>query len=257
MRPRQALTSADPPWPEGYGLTRLDEVTSTMDVAAAAAGTLMSPTWFLAARQTWGRGRQGKAWQCPEGNFTATLLLRPSCPAPRAALRSFVAALALYDALVLLGVDQSDLALKWPNDVLYRDGKLAGILLESHGLPGQARVEWLSIGIGVNLVAAPPREPTAAFAPVALAPEHIVSPSGFLNLLAPSVAHWEARLRRHGFDPLRAAWLNRAARLGREMTARVGQTTLNGTFETIDGAGNLILRTAKGRQAIAAAEIYF
>ena len=150
-------------------------------------------------------------------------------------------------------------ALKWPNDVLLNGGKVAGILLESIGQGGG--VGHLCIGIGVNLVAAPPRDAVEAGAvpPVALMPETgaRVTAEEFLDALAPSYAHWEAQLTTYGFAPIRTAWLARAAKLGQVITARTGTETITGTFDTIDETGNLVMTTSTGRRAIPAADIFF
>ena len=60
-----------------------------------------------------------------------------------------------------------------------------------------------------------------------------------------------------GFAPVRTAWLARAARIGETMTARTGTREITGTFQTVDEAGNLVLSTAQGRQAIPAADVFF
>lgn len=246
--------STEAGWPAGPGRLVLDEVDSTM--AEAARLRPGQPTWIVARRQTAGRGRRGKAWVDPPGNFAATLCLPVDCPAPEAALCSFVAALALHEALERAGVPAGRLSLKWPNDVLLDGGKLAGILLESEGRGG--RVERLAIGIGVNLAAAPPGEP-GALPPVSLqgATGLTLSPEAFLDHLAPAFAGWHARLAAEGFAPVRAAWLARAARLGQEVTARLPRETLRGTFETLDDTGALVLATAAGRRTVAAGDVFF
>lgn len=237
----------------------LEETDSTNAEGARIAGTLAVPTWILALRQTAGRGRRGRAWADPGGNFAATLVMRPEGSAADAALRSFVAALALHDALATATGRPESLSLKWPNDVLLNGAKVAGILLESAGQGG--RMSPLCIGIGVNLVAAPSR---ASLEPDALEPTSVLSATGaritpeeFLGILAPAFAVWEWRLTDHGFEPLRTAFLDRAARRGEVIRARTGTETLSGTFADIDATGALVLVTAKGRVAVPAAEIYF
>ena len=84
-----------------------------------------------------------------------------------------------------------------------------------------------------------------------------LSPEEFLDLLAPAFAAWEEKLATFGFAPLRSAFLSRAARKGEVVTARTGRETLTGTFADIDATGALVLRTAKGPVAVAAADIYF
>jgi BirA family biotin operon repressor/biotin-[acetyl-CoA-carboxylase] ligase len=177
-------------WPAGVGRQVLATTDSTMAEAARQAGRLDRPTWICALEQTAARGRRGRAWANPPGNFAASLVLRPAGPPAHAALRSFVAALALRDALAAATGRADALALKWPNDVLLNGGKVAGILLESAGAAG--RVDGLVIGIGVNLAAAPDAAGLGpdAVPPVSLAGETgaTIAPAAFLDLLGPTTA---------------------------------------------------------------------
>lgn len=246
-------------WPKDVARHILDTVDSTNAHAFRLAPQSAGPCWILAGEQTAGRGRRARAWDSPRGNFHGTLLLHPTEPASQVALRSFAAALALRDAFVALtGLPQA-FALKWPNDVLLNGGKVAGILLESAGA-GQG-VQHLAIGIGVNLIAAP--DPalmeSGAVPPVTLLAETglRVTPETFLDALAPAYARWEATFTTQGFAPLRAAWLTHAARLGETIRARTGTETREGTLETIDDTGALILRQSHGPVAIPAAEVFF
>ncbi len=236
----------------------LDQTDSTNAEAVRLSGLLSEPTWILARHQTAARGRRGRVWLMPPGNFAATLLMRPSEVPAVVALRSFVAALALYDALVAVTGRAGMFALKWPNDVLLQGGKVAGILLESAGRAGG--VSHLAIGIGVNLTAAPDvgeLEP-GAVRPVALTEAGAsVSPEDFLTHLANAYAGWEDEFLRQGFSAIRERWLSRAARIGEEVTARTGTESIRGRFETIDDRGALVLATADGRRAIPAAEVFF
>ncbi|MBT8155830.1 biotin--[acetyl-CoA-carboxylase] ligase [Epibacterium ulvae] len=246
-------------WPVGYGKRVLVEVDSTLDEAARIARDLTGPEWILALKQTKGRGRRGRDWKDPKGNFAATLVMRPEGNPAKSALRSFVVALALYDAVEAVTGRSEKLSLKWPNDVLLNGGKLAGILLESSG--AGTSVEHLFIGIGVNLMETPMKEwlePQAVW-PVSVHGETgvQVTPEQFMDVLAEAYARYEQQFQTFGFEPIRQAWLQRAARLGEVITARTGQEEQEGTFETVDGEGNLVLNTAKGRVTIAAADIFF
>jgi BirA family biotin operon repressor/biotin-[acetyl-CoA-carboxylase] ligase len=237
----------------------LGQTDSTNAEAARLAPSLTAPAWIMAHRQTAARGRRGRTWAMPDGNFAATLVMKPPERPEIVALRSFVAALALYDAFVAVTGRAEPFALKWPNDVLLNGGKVAGILLESAGQG--AGVAHLAIGIGVNLIAAPAAgqvEP-GALRPVSLLAETgtRVTPEDFLNALAPAYAAWEAIFTAQGFAPIRAAWLARAARIGQPLTARTGAETTLGTFETVDDSGALVLQTAQGRRAIPAADVFF
>ena len=243
-------------WPIGYGRALFDSLPSTNAAALAADG----PIWIMARSQTAGRGRRARVWESPVGNLYASLCLHPADPPARMALRSFAAALALRDALIVHGA--RDITLKWPNDVLLGGAKVAGILLES---APRGALPCLAIGFGVNLSAHPP-----AFAqPPALAQPHaatslraqtgqLVAPEVFLTDLAAAYAAREAQFTAHGFAPLRDAFLAHAARIGTEITARLANgTSHTGRYDSIDHDGNLILITPTARHTIAAADVFF
>ncbi len=240
--------------PDPLGTVFLDTVDSTNAEAFRRCTGLTGPLWIVAGEQTAGRGRRARPWVSPPGNFHGTLAMRVAEPPATVALRSFVAALALRDAFATLSGLPDAFALKWPNDVLLNGRKVAGILLEAAG-------DLLAIGIGVNLIAAPPAEaveegaviPTSLLAETGLR----LTPKAFLNALAPAYAVREAIFCTSGFAPLRADWLAHAARLGTQIKARTGNQTREGIFETIDAAGNLILRQADATLAIPAAEVFF
>jgi len=245
-----------PQWPYGYSRQIFDTLDSTMAEAARQAPDLEGPTWIMAREQSDGRGRQGKPWQQPKGNLAATLVYKPLVTAPEAAKRSFMAANALFEALSLY-VDRTQLALKWPNDVLLDGGKVAGILLESSGRG--PFIDWLSIGVGVNLSNVPRDVGKTAFPPISIlsAGGRYVKATEFLTVLADAFATQEDKLTRMGFARIREDWLARAARLGETITARTARETIEGLFDTIDKDGNLVLITATGPRAIAAADVYF
>jgi BirA family transcriptional regulator, biotin operon repressor / biotin---[acetyl-CoA-carboxylase] ligase len=223
---------------------------------AYALEQLNGPAWVMARVQTAGRGRRARPWSSPLGNLYATHLLHPTEPPATVALRSFAAALALHSAIFDKTGHQA--ALKWPNDVLVNGGKVAGILLEA--TRRQSR-PCLAIGFGVNLISAPDASVVEAGAtvPISLqaATGQTFAPEDFLTALAQSYAHWEEIFQTQGFAPLRAAWLNRAARIGQLIRARTGTATHVGLFDTIDDDGNLILTTAQGTLAIPAADVFF
>jgi BirA family biotin operon repressor/biotin-[acetyl-CoA-carboxylase] ligase len=119
----------------------LDEV-HALGAAGAAAGTVV-----LAESQTAGRGRGGRTWHSPHGGIWLALLLRPRTAT--LGIMSIRAGLILADVVdELLGSPQA--RLKWPNDVLLHERKLAGVLSEGRW-QGDA-LQWLAVGIGVNVV---------------------------------------------------------------------------------------------------------
>ena len=129
----------------GVRLIERDTVgsTNTEALALAQAGE-RGPLWITARRQNAGRGRRGRVWVSEPGNLYASLLLSDPSPPDRAAELSFVAALAVHDAVTsLIARAPARLSLKWPNDLLFDGKKFAGILIEGEG-------PAVVIGVGVN-----------------------------------------------------------------------------------------------------------
>jgi BirA family biotin operon repressor/biotin-[acetyl-CoA-carboxylase] ligase len=244
-------------WPAGFDRVILEEVDST-NAEAARRAPPGRPVWIMARRQTAGRGRRGRGWSDPPGHLAATCLFRPECAPETGALYSFVACLALADLFAAL-VPEAAISFKWPNDALVNGGKAAGILLESQGR--RDRLDWLAVGIGVNLVAAPEGVEIrpGGTPPIALtdAGAPPTAPEDALAILAPAFARWDALFRAEGFAPVRAAWLARAARLGQPIGAGLAGEEVTGIFEDVDTGGRLVLRTPAGRRTIPAADIFF
>ena len=203
------------------------------DVAARAAAGAEEGLWLRAEQQSGGRGRHGRAWRSPPGNlYTSTLVrLRHGDPAPPSL--ALVAAIALHEvAGSYAGAD--NVRIKWPNDLLAGQSKLAGILLERAG-------DAVVIGFGVNLAHHPgdlERPTTSLAALTGVVPE----PEAFCQSLAEAFARWVAAWRAAGLAPVRAAWLAGAHPMGTLLWTAGGE----GRFEGLDETGALRLRTADG-----------
>src|SRR5438876_8929076 len=126
-------------------------LTSTLDAIHDLGGQgAPDGATVIAEEQTAGRGRDGRSWHSPAGGVWLGMLLRPTPPHERAELGvvSIRAGLAVADAVdALLG--EPAVRLKWPNDVLLDDRKLAGILCE--GRWQGERLQWLAVGVGINV----------------------------------------------------------------------------------------------------------
>jgi BirA family biotin operon repressor/biotin-[acetyl-CoA-carboxylase] ligase len=136
----------------------LESATSTLDVAHRIAGDgAPAGTLVIANEQTAGRGRGGKSWQSPAGaGIWLTLIERPVDTSGLDVL-SLRVGLAAAQALDRFAAEP--IRLKWPNDLYIDRGKLAGILVEARWR--EQSVEWVAIGLGVNVLA-PDNLPTAA-----------------------------------------------------------------------------------------------
>lgn len=122
------------------------------DVAAQGAP---SGTVVIAEEQTAGRGRDGRTWRSPFGGVWLGMLLRP--PVAASGALPLRVGLVLADVVDdLIGRDSSRTRLKWPNDVLVDDRKIAGILCE--GRWQAETLQWLGVGVGVNVANEIPRE---------------------------------------------------------------------------------------------------
>ena len=204
-------------------------------------------TWLRAGRQVGGRGRMGRSWESPSGNLYCSTLVRLRAGDPPAHLLALVAANAVHALVAPLCDGQA--RIKWPNDVLVDGAKIAGILLERAG-------DAIVVGIGVNLVG----HPTGLDRPVtSLAAQgaDTAEAGALLDRLAQLFGHWLAIWRAQGLEPVRAHWLLNAHPTGTAM--RVVQPdgeTIEGSFDTLDQQGMLILRLANGdTRAIHAGDI--
>ena len=238
--------SRAPVLPDGWTLVALDTVGSTNDEAAQLADAgAPEGTVVWSREQTGGRGRRGRVWASPVGNLYTSTILRPDCPAQRAAELGFAAALAVAD-IVPAG---REVRVKWPNDVLVDGGKIAGILLESAiGQTGQ--VQHVVAGIGVNVGFAP-RLPEMRYPGSALGG----SVEAGLEKLAAALAARLAEWRREGFETVRAAWLAKAGPLGAEVDVKLGEGLVRGRFAGLDREGALLLDTATGPRKIVSGEL--
>lgn len=232
---------------------RLDSVDSTNSEARrrAEAGAPDGAA-ILARRQTAGRGRRGRRWLSPEGNLYMTLLLRPDMAAGEAAALSFVAAVALADALAELapGVE---IACKWPNDALANGRKCAGLLLESAA--GGGRIDWIAVGVGINLSSHPDDLPYPA---TDLAAEGAsATPEQAAEAFHRRFFRWRRVRERRGFAPVRRAWLARGTPVGAPLVARTGRETFTGAFAGLAEDGALLLREQGGGvRRIAAGDVF-
>jgi BirA family biotin operon repressor/biotin-[acetyl-CoA-carboxylase] ligase len=244
------------PWAgaAGIGLIALETVDST-NAQALRYGNEgeRGPLWVTARTQSAGRGRRGRSWISEPGNLYASLLLSDPAPPMQVAQCSFVAAVAVHDAIsdAAPGL-AARLTLKWPNDVLYGTRKLAGILIEGEGRDPMI----VATGIGINCCHHPD---DAAYPATNLEAEGVVvSPAEmFLALsyrMAERLAQWDGGAR---FADIRTAWLARGPAPGAGLRVRLSDGEVTGRFQTIDEEGNLVLMKADGsRRRITAGDVF-
>jgi len=242
--------------PPGFTCRYVDSIGSTSDaLKREASDHAPDGTTLAAGEQTAGRGRYGRVWASPPGNLYISVLLRDVGPLQQAAQLSFVAAVALGEAIAELTPDDVAVRFKWPNDILANGNKVAGLLLESGG-PSDA--PWIIIGSGINLQSHPPD--TDFPASDLKAQGALVEGPSLAGAYLAALADWRARWQAQGFAPIRAAWLGAAAHRGQGITLKLsGQEPRSGLFVDLDGDGALLFQP-EGRgsvERITAGEVHF
>lgn len=190
--------------------------------------------WLVALRQDAGRGRHSRVWEALYGNFFGSTVIQLRSDDPPAPALALAAGLALIEAVKVAAPDRA-LSLKWPNDLMLGDAKLAGILLERSG-------DRVVAGFGVNLAAAPQIEgrKTASL-------DGTITPQAFAPLLAASLARLLAAWRVAEPAALAQAWAARAHPLGTALQVHSGPgERIAGKFDGIEPDGALRLRLAGG-----------
>ncbi len=241
----------------GWRIERLAATVSTnMDVFDRARSGDPGRVWVVAERQTGGRARRGRDWTSEPGNLYASALLIDPCEPRFLPELPFVVAISARRAVaeVVEGRGLS-VGLKWPNDLMIRGRKLAGILLETTRTPdGRSAV---AIGIGINCKHFPSGTETPATSllaegadvfPELLFDRLVVAFDEFLGL-------WS---RGEGFEAVRNEWLDHALGIGGPIRVRLVEGEDHGIFEAIDAAGHLVLRREDGtRRLVSAGDVFF
>ena len=250
----------------GYRLAAFESIGSTnAEALSRARDGERGPIWFVTSQQTAGRGRRHRPWIAPRGNLAGSILEVIDVSPSVAATLGFAAGLALEAALRRIsieaslraaGSDEMKFSLKWPNDVLAGQKKLAGILLEAEAVADDRLA--IVVGIGTNVVAAPEGTPTPATSLAALGVN--VGAEELFEALSDAWAEFRGIWDNgRGFAEIRRRWLERAAGLGQAVAIKTGGGAMvEGTFDTIDENGCLIVRTPEGRRVpISAGDVYF
>jgi BirA family biotin operon repressor/biotin-[acetyl-CoA-carboxylase] ligase len=228
------------------------ESTSTLLKQRAEAGAEEGLA-IQALRQSAGRGRQGRGWDSPAGNLYLSVLLRPAVALRDAPQWSFVAAVALAETLKPLLPKAARPTLKWPNDLLLDSAKAAGILVET-GVATNNALDWICIGMGVNIATKPtlPDRATACLAEFLPAPP---APEGLAAQLLQNLAHWHDLRLAQGFAPIRDAWLRHAPAMGAPVSVKRDGALIEGRFAGLSPEGGLLLAKANEVQLILAGEV--
>ena len=220
-------------------LHHLAETGSTMDVARnLALEGCPHFTVVVADTQTGGRGRMDRTWRSDPGGLYMTLVLRPDIPAADGLKLTFLASLTL--AQTVRRCCNIDAGVKWPNDILVKEKKLAGLLSEMQA--AGSRIDFVNIGIGINVNNDPARfEPgaTSIKAETGATFSREVLLDEFLGAL-------KAGLQNTSLPSVIQQWKTLAVSLGRPVTVITPRETVTGTAEDVNESGALLVRMSDG-----------
>lgn len=228
-----------------------DRGTSTSDLAKAAARDgAPAGSAFLLGEQTAGRGRQGRPWSSQPGGMYVSVLLYPSRPVTNWFALSFATALAIHDVVETHLTEQilqfdADLpiptiGLKWPNDVLVSNRKVAGVLLEAQG-------NSLVVGSGVNIDAVAPID-QSPHPPIAFGdfPGIVPGPKQLAESYLKRLQFYYELWERDGFAPVRDLWLAQALHMEQTISVHVAGQKITGTCTELLADGGLVLLDESG-----------
>ena len=202
----------------------------------------------IADIQTKGKGRMGRRWHSPaSANLLFSIVIRPPFVADRAFSLTMIAALAIVDAIKeITGLDT---LIKWPNDIFYRDKKIAGILTEF--LTKRKRIEYCVIGIGLNVNWDIGDNPELKYVATSLKSEtgHPVSRFDLLATIFKFLEkYYESLLKGHE-DFVYRRWNEHSMVIGKEALVDFNNETIKGRVKRIDKRGALIIEDEAGKES--------
>ena len=233
----------------GAQVRTLDEVTSTNDIAMAAATPDNDGLAIFAERQTAGRGRLGRQWLSPRGaGVLCSVVLSDPARTPASGSLVLVSAVAACEAISAVCEDVSPV-IRWPNDLYVNGAKLAGILVESRG-SGQARVYVVGIGINCYQTAAHfPTELQAKATSLEIASRHPIRRADLAVALLTQLDHWLGGAWLSD-DEIRLRWQHWAEAMGQRVRLQeAGRSYIGRTLE-IDPVGGLAVQLELGGRRV-------
>lgn len=209
-----------------------------------------SPEGFLiiADSQTEGRGRQHRYWHSPSGGgIYLSMILRPSLPPNETPVITLMTAVALLEAIRMQS--EIPLRIKWPNDILSGDKKLAGILTEINTYPDS--VNFVIVGVGINVNTSPEKFPdeikdiaTSISAETGKYLQRKELLASFLSIFET----WYALFEKREFQAIINRWKSYSDIIGRVVSVDILGTVYSGKVVEIDVDGTLIIEDGKGKR---------
>jgi len=238
----------------GRDVLVLEETGSTnQDIMQKAEAGADEGLVIFSNRQLNGKGRLGRRWHTMPESLAGSVLLRPDLAPEQVPQLSLLTAVALHDALSAYA---PDIRIKWPNDLLCKGAKVAGILTEMRAEPG--RVHAVVLGFGINLKA--PSEGWPADITQKVTDMESISHQRICKLdiavaVLSALDQWYEIYLKDGFAPLRMAWWQAHAASGEKVRVHHGNAYIEGVANALDDDGALLLQTSAGVQRIIAGDL--
>ncbi len=215
-----------------------------MDVARdQALSGAPEGTFVLADEQTSGRGRLRRSWLAPAGNIAASIILHPRI----AELPSLIMMASLAVVHAIEGTSGLKAAIKWPNDVLLRERKVCGILVEADARPAESeRATYAIVGIGINVNLDPSQHSEIESTATSLSLEagRTVERLPLIRRLIVDLDRLYLDLKSGG--SVYEEWRSRLVTLGKPVTVTSVEGSYDGVAESVERDGSLLVRLANG-----------
>ena len=216
------------------------------------SGGVQAPFVILAEQQSAGRGRRGRKWISPFAeNIYYSLVLRIDGGMRQLEGLSLIVGLAVLSSLREFG--SCDAGLKWPNDVLVGNKKIAGILLELVGDPADVCHVVIGIGINVNMMVA--NDVDQSWTSVRLEAGQAINRNELIVTLGRKLQGYLIRHEDEGFAAIQAEWESNHLWQGREVTLIAGTHTVDGVVAGVDQQGALRLNVAGQEKVFSGGEL--
>lgn len=208
--------------------------------ALVQRGEAQEGLWLQAEKQSGGVGRLGRKWESPKGNLYCSTVVDSGANDPPASTLSFVTALAVYDAIDRCLPD-TEMQLKWPNDILVSNAKICGILLESVGFA-------FVVGVGINVAVAPQVEGRKTTSLLDEGVDLQLNANDVLELLTKSFDNRLVEWREQGLGVTLMNWEKLAHPVGTKLSVSVSKDErIDGEYTGLAADGALRLRKADGK----------
>jgi BirA family transcriptional regulator, biotin operon repressor / biotin---[acetyl-CoA-carboxylase] ligase len=218
---------------------------STNTLALELSDTSAEGSAIIADCQESGKGRLGRTWWSPpESNIYMSIILKPRLDASHMTLITIMSAVACTHAI--RQTTGLNITIKWPNDLIVSDKKMGGILTELKLRKGITRAV-VGIGINVNIDADQfPGDIRETATSVKIEKGTTVEREDIITAILNEVDRWYTLLQKNGKNLLLEEWKRLTSTLGKKIMVVIGNRTLYGIAESIDGEGRLVLRLASG-----------